>query len=236
MDLNVVDNIGKGNYDSKAVQSRRVSPNKLPTFSANRMNLDEQVAQFDEMVYGDYQEPVAADGQTYVPKNADQLMDMMTKPLTMENISGSKLPDAIKRSIISNPLIEQPLEDPRMNELTEKLAKGIPGIQKSMQILNDLERKDAEKKALNEERIINTNPQGQNGTIDYSVIRSIIEEVVDEKLSKFAPMLTESVGGNCGALSVMNIKNNKFLFLDDNDNIFECQMVFRGKNKAKRKK
>ena len=106
MDLNVVDNIGKGNYDSKAVQSRRVSPNKLPTFNASRVNLDEQVAQFDDMVYGDYQEPVSADGQTYVPKNADQLMDMMTKPLTMENISGSKLPDAIKRSIISNPLIE----------------------------------------------------------------------------------------------------------------------------------
>lgn len=233
MDLNVVDNIGKGNYDSKAVQSRRVSPNKLPTFNASRVNLDEQVAQFDDMVYGEYQEPVSADGQTYVPKNADQLMDMMTKPLTMENISGSKLPDAIKRSIISNPLIEQPLEDPRMNELTEKLAKGIPGIQKSMQILNNLEKKDAEKKELNEERI--AKPK-QQGTIDYDAIRSIIEEVVDEKLSKFAPMLTESVGANCGALSVMNIRNNKFLFLDDNDNIFECQMVFKGKNKARRKK
>ena len=233
MDLNVVDNIGKGNYDSKAVQSRRVSPNNLPTFNASRVNLDEQVAQFDDMVYGDYQEPVSADGQTYVPKNADQLMDMMTKPLTMENISGSKLPDAIKRSIISNPLIEQPLEDPRMNELTEKLAKGIPGIQKSMQILNNLEKKDAEKKELNEERIVRPK---QQGTIDYDAIRSIIEEVVDEKLSKFAPMLTESVGANCGALSVMNIKNNKFLFLDDNDNIFECQMVFKGKNKARRKK
>lgn len=233
MDLNVVDNIGKGNYDSKAVQSRRVSPSNLPTFSAGGMNLDEQVARFDEMVYGDYSEPVAADGQTYVPKNADQLMDIMTKPLTMENISGSKLPDAIKRSIISNPLIEQPTEDPRMNELTEKLAKGMPGIQKSMQILNDLEKKDAEKRELNEERI--ARPK-QQGTIDYDVIRSIIEEVVDEKLTKFAPMLTESRGANCGALSVMNIKNNKFLFLDDNDNIFECQMVFKGKNKAKRKK
>lgn len=233
MDLNVADNIGKGSYDSKDVQSRRVLPNKLPTFNASRVNLDEQVAQFDEMVYGDYQEPVSADGQTYVPKNADQLMDMMTKPLTMENISGSKLPEAIKRSIISNPLVEQPLEDPRMNELTEKLAKGIPGIQKSMQILNDLEKKDAEKKELNEERSVSTK---QQGTIDYNVIRTIIEEVVDEKLSKFAPMLTESRGSNCGALSVMNIRNNKFLFLDDNDNIFECQMVFKGKNKARRKK
>ena len=120
-----------------------------------------------------------------------------------------------------------------MNELTEKLAKGIPGIQKSMQILNDLEKKDAEKKELNEDRI--TRPT-QQGAIDYNVIRTIIEEVVDEKLSKFAPMLTESHGSNCGALSVMNIRNNKFLFLDDNNNIFECQMVFKGKNKARRKK
>ena len=170
--------------------------------------------------------------QAYL-RNANQLMDIMTKPLTMENISGSKLPDAIKRSIISNPLIEQPTEDPRMNELTEKLAKGMPGIQASMKILNDLDKIDAEKKELNEERIARPKPQA---TIDYDVIRSIIEEVVDEKLNKFAPMLTESRGSNCSALSVMNIKNNKFLFLDDNDNIFECQMVFKGKNKVKRKK
>jgi len=234
MDLNVVDNIGKGNYDSKSVQSRMVSPGKLPTFKTIRPNLDEQVAQLDEMVYGDYHETVSTDGQTYVPKNADQLMDIMTKPLTMESISDSKLPEAIKRSIISNPLIEQPIEDPRMNELTEKLAKGIPGIQKSMQILNDLEKKDAEKRELNEEKIIRPNQSVSD--IDYGMIKTIVESVVDEKLSQFIPTLTESVNQKCGSLSVMNIRNNKFLFLDDNDNIFECQMVFKGKNKAKRKK
>lgn len=234
MDLNVVDNIGKGNYDSKAVQSRRVSPSSLPTFNASSMNLDEQVSQFDDMVFGDYQEPVMGDGNVFVPKTATQMLDIMEKnPITMENITGSRLPDAIKRSIISNPLIEQPTEDPRMNELTEKLAKGMQGIQASKKILNDLDKIDAEKKELNEERI---SRQKVHGNIDYEVIRSIIEEVIDEKFTKFAPMLTESRGTDCGALSVMNIKNNKFLFLDDNDNIFECQMVFKGKNKAKRKK
>lgn len=233
MDLNVADNIGKGKFDSREVQSRMISPSKLPTFSGSRMNLDEQVAQFDQMVYGDYQEPVS-DGTAYVPKNADQLMDMMTKPLTMENVSSSKLPDAIKQSIISNPLIEQPINDPRMDALTEKLAKGIPGIQKSMQILNDLEKKDAEKRELNEEKTIRPN-QSASG-IDYGLIKSIVESVVEEKLSQLKPMLTESVNPNCGSLSVMNIRNNKFLFLDDNDNIFECQMVFKGKNKAKRKR
>jgi len=49
-------------------------------------------------------------------------------------------------------------------------------------------------------------------------------------------MLNESTGHGTPSLSVMNIRNDKFLFLDSDDNIFECQMVYKGKNKAKRKK
>ena len=160
----------------------------------------------------------------------------MTGALSSAQITKSGLPESIKRSIMAQPLTLSPIEDPNMTALEERLQRTMPGIQKSMKILSDLDQYDLEQK---EKTMAESKPRNDNAAtsaIDYALIKTIVESVVDEKLNSMRQMLNESTGHGTPSLSVMNIRNDKFLFLDSDDNIFECQMVYKGKNKAKRKK
>ena len=230
MDINLVEDIGNNvKYDKTSVESRRVSPGSVPAFKNQSMLHEEQIRKFDDMVYG---KPVD-EGKQY---DAKKEMEKMTGALSSAQITKSGLPESIKRSIMAQPLTLSPIEDPNMTALEERLQRTMPGIQKSMKILSDLDQYDLEQR---EKMVSETKPRNDNAatsTIDYSLIKTIVESVVDEKLNGMRQMLNESTGYGTPSLSVMNIRNDKFLFLDSDDNIFECQMVYKGKNKAKRKK
>lgn len=230
MDINLVEDIGNNvKYDKTSVESRRVSPSSVPTFGNQSALHEEQIRKLDDMVYG---KPVD-EGKQY---DAKKEMEKMTGALSSAQITKSGLPESIKRSIMAQPLTLSPIEDPNMTALEERLQRTMPGIQKSMKILSDLDQYDLEQR---EKMVSETKPRNDNAatsTIDYSLIKTIVESVVDEKLNGIRQMLNESTGYGTPSLSVMNIRNDKFLFLDSDDNIFECQMVYKGKNKAKRKK
>lgn len=230
MDINLVEDIGNNvKYDKASVESRRVSPSSVPTFGNQSALHEEQIRKLDDMVYG---KPVD-EGKQY---DAKKEMEKMTGALSSAQITKSGLPESIKRSIMAQPLTLSPIEDPNMTALEERLQRTMPGIQKSMKILSDLDQYDLEQR---EKMVSETKPRNDNAatsTIDYSLIKTIVESVVDEKLNGIRQMLNESTGYGTPSLSVMNIRNDKFLFLDSDDNIFECQMVYKGKNKAKRKK
>ena len=230
MDINLVEDIGNNvKYDKTSVESRRVSPGSVPAFNNQSMLHEEQIRKFDDMVYG---KPVD-DGKQY---DAKKEMEKMTGALSSAQITKSGLPESIKRSIMAQPLTLSPIEDPNMTALEERLQRTMPGIQKSMKILSDLDQYDLEQK---EKTMAESKPRNDAATtsaIDYALIKTIVESVVDEKLNGMRQMLNESTGHGTPSLSVMNIRNDKFLFLDSDDNIFECQMVYKGKNKAKRKK
>lgn len=230
MDINLVEDIGNNvKYDKTSVESRRVSPGSVPAFNNQSMLHEEQIRKFDDMVYG---KPVD-DGKQY---DAKKEMEKMTGALSSAQITKSGLPESIKRSIMAQPLTLSPIEDPNMTALEERLQRTMPGIQKSMKILSDLDQYDLEQK---EKTMAESKPRNDTATtsaIDYALIKTIVESVVDEKLNGMRQILNESTGNGTPSLSVMNIRNDKFLFLDSDDNIFECQMVYKGKNKAKRKK
>lgn len=230
MDINLVEDIGNNvKYDKTSVESRRVSPSSVPTFGNQSALHEEQIRKLDDMVYG---KPVD-DGQRY---DAKKEMEKMTGALSSAQITKSGLPESIKRSIMAQPLTLSPIEDPNMTALEERLQRTMPGIQKSMKILSDLDQYDLEQK---EKTMVESKPRNDTSAtsaIDYALIKTIVESVVDEKLNGMRQMLNESTGRGTPSLSVMNIRNDKFLFLDSDDNIFECQMVYKGKNKAKRKK
>lgn len=230
MDINLVEDIGNNvKYDKTSVESRRVSPRSVPTFGNQSALHEEQIRKLDDMVYG---KPVE-DNEKYDPKKD---MEKMTGVLSSVQITQSGLPESIKRSIMAQPLTLSPIEDPNMTALEERLQRTMPGIQKSMKILSDLDQYDLEQKEKTMAESKPRNDTATASTIDYALIKTIVESVVDEKLNGMRQMLNESTGNGTPSLSVMNIRNDKFLFLDSDDNIFECQMVYKGKNKAKRKK
>ena len=94
----------------------------------------------------------------------------------------------------------------------------------------DKEKENARKAALNEAM------QRGNTGIDYDAIRQIVETAVRSLKDELRSELNESVvhsRQNDVSLKAMKM-GSKFLFLDSDDNVYECQMVYKGKNKKKR--
>jgi len=139
--------------------------------------------------------------------------------------SHSKIPKSILNSIIKNPL-DMPSTDPKMDAFTQKLQEKLPeGINRSYAIQNALEGKD-KAKAIDE--------KSHSNSIDYEMIKMIVENAVEKKLSELkGTLLTEGKENEDHSLRAMKI-GNKFLFLDNDNNIFECQMKYIGKNKKRK--
>lgn len=141
------------------------------------------------------------------------------------NYSHSKIPKSILNSIIKNPL-DMPSTDPKMDAFTQKLQEKLPeGINRSYAIQNALEGKD-KAKAIDE--------KSHSNSIDYEMIKMIVENAVEKKISELkGTLLTEGKENEGHSLRAMKI-GNKFLFLDNDNNVFECQMKYIGKNKKRK--
>ena len=99
-------------------------------------------------------------------------------------------------------------------------------------IIKRVEENDRKKRGITE----NAKPTGENvASIDYGLIKSIIESVVDEKLSQMkGSMLNESRTASLPNIKgIQMINENTFWMLDTSDNIYECSMKYKGKNKRK---
>lgn len=198
---------------------KRVSQSQF--LSGNLDTLTEQIFGNDLIATEEGQKP-------YDPKEE---MKMLKNGLP-KDLSKSKLPDAIKESIANNPLMITS-EDPKMDAFTAKLAKAR-GIQKTSDIMNKLAEDDREKEAKRKE----LNEVVTHESIDYSLIKTIVENSVKSLKKEIKEEIAESVNhvniSQEPNLKVMKM-GSKFLFLDDQNNIYECQLIYRGKNKGHKK-
>lgn len=222
MDLNKIDEIGK---DKNVLNERVVSRKDIPQYTGSVESLD---AMFNN--------PNNQPTEMYNPREAIKRMnENMTEGKTL---GGKKMPNAIRESIVNNPLM-MPSEDDDMSKFTDRLEQTLGGIQRSMGILKESERMDREKNVQQRinESVSDTRvspASTSNGGVDYELIKLIVERVIDDKL-KNSGMLTEGASReNSSELSVMSI-GKKFLFLDNDDNIYECTLTYKGKNKKRKK-
>lgn len=233
MDLNEVLEVGNNPNNNIPTQQYTQSGAALDEMTSTNVNV------LDELVYGGGGgEFVLPKPETKIYNPTEDLKRMKSiSEIPDENFKKSRLPRAIKESFMQNPINVEPLADPQLEALTQRLSGNDGSFSRSVEILRQLEERDGQKnfnKALNE---ASTKSTSQTSGIDYELIKAIVESVVDKKLSQYKQQLTESASrGNSGnSLAVMNIRKDKFLFLDDDNNIFECQMVYKGKNKARKK-
>ena len=226
MDLNEVINIGENkSYDRESVEKRRVTNGNLQTFNGRNIISG---SDFDRLGDSAFLSPVN-EGSTGVYNAQDDLERMKSMKIDKAKLANSKLPDFIKESIVSNPLnVDPALVDSKMTQFTEQLGQKL-GLQKSVNILQQLEEIDEQKSQK-----ASLNEVTNNGGVDYGMIKMIVEKVIDEKFGDLSSVLNESLRRVSPGLSVMSIKD-KFLYLDDQDNIYECQMVYKGKNKKRKK-
>lgn len=156
-----------------------------------------------------------------VPYSAKADMERLKKGIP-NDLSHCKLPSAIIESIKQNPLTDIS-EDPQMDNFTRTLGESM-GIKQSANIIEKLEKKDNNNN-ITETKVVNSN-------VDYGMIKMIIENVIDEKLQK----IQENKMLNENSTTQSNIKTvqfgtDKFLFLDSDDNVYECVMKYKGKRK-----
>lgn len=141
----------------------------------------------------------------------------------------TKIPKQIIQSIIQNPL-DMPSVDPKMDAFTEKLKMSLPeSINRSYEIQSRLEKQDEKKTPVISESTTST-------SIDYEMIKLIIENAINKKIDDIKnTLLTESQNhlNSTPSLKAMKL-GEKFLFLDGDNNVFECQMKYIGKNKKKK--
>lgn len=146
--------------------------------------------------------------------------------------SHSKLPRQIIESIAANPL-DMTVVDPKMDAFTEKLKQTLPNsFNRSYEIQEKLEKQDRQE--LNEVQG-NNNATSASVNVDYELIKTIVESVVDKKINELKKgMVNENLSyGSNSSLKAMKL-GEKFLFLDSDNNIFECQMKYIGKNKKRK--
>lgn len=139
-----------------------------------------------------------------------------------QDLSHCKLPQSIIESIIKNPLTDISINT-EMDSFTESLGESL-GLKQSVDIIDKLNKREEK---ITENKTIN---------VDYEMIKMIVENVIDKKLDSFKQTLnilnenkTQPVSSN---LKTMHF-GDKFLFLDSDDNVYECVMQYKGKRKKR---
>lgn len=201
---------------------------------ANQQDLDKLIESYDKQLYGPSAEPVLKQEQAEkydAKKEMERLKEIEAHGgRSAVNLEGKNIPKGIVESILNNPLDLKPI-DPRMDALEEKLKDNMPGIKAAANILERVEKRDEEARAKINENLIQ--PQTNNVSVDYELIKTIIESTIDKKLSEIKTSLNESVERQKQYVPSMKLLNfkDKFYFVDNDNNVFECEMKYRGKRK-----
>ena len=201
--------------------------------SGEKLNTYDSISQtFNENMYGDQLIPMDAQREEYHAEDEMERIKGHMKPVDLEK---KKIPSYIVEEILKNPIdvssMANELEkgDSRWAQLEEKIKGKKGGINASAELLKKIETQESKQKIIeNKKQNIN---EIKSSNIDYSIIKSIVESVLDEKLKS----LNESINirENAPSAKILSFKD-KFYFVDNKDNVFECVMEYKGKRKRKK--
>lgn len=218
---------------SRKLEDKTASSTRNPTtqnaaYGGN--GLDNMIQQYDAAVYGPPSTTYSEEemGKYSVEKELERITKMKENGATSNlHLEGRGIPKSIVESIINNPLISEPPKDYKMEALTDRLSQSS-GIKKAIEIMKTTDEID--KSTINE-KVVNQpsqQPISSGGGIDYEMIKLLIENAIDKKLNT----LNESKqgGGYAPSMKYLSFKD-KFYFVDNDDNVFECEMKYKGKRK-----
>lgn len=199
----------------------------------NQHDLDMLIENYDQQVYGPITETKQEEKYSATAE-MERLKEIEANGgRAAVNLEGRNIPRNIVESIINNPLDMPPVVDSRMTALEEKLAEKNGGIQKAVEVMKRVDKQEAEAKAKLTEQI---NPRTNviSAAIDYELVKTIVESVLDKRLGELKQTINESYTSNTNSyvpsMKMLSFKDN-FFFVDNDDNVFECVMKYKGKRK-----
>ncbi len=230
--LELFKKLQEGGATDAAVQPRRSE--SAPTFSAR------SIEDIDEAVFGKY-DP----SEDTSSNNGDKLLlETMkeyangevsedTRKRVEENIKNLKIPKAILQSMMSQPLIETKIGKDDIDEFMEKQAMKNANIQASNRIIQKVDEMDSAR----QQRKTQEQPRTADITENLlQAVRETVETTIEKKFSELngKTKLNESSAKNVPSIRmIQEVDGGKFLLLDSDDNVYECTMVYKGKNKKR---
>jgi len=227
--LEINTRLEKGEVQAK----QKANPNRQRVSS--QQELDQLIEGYDQAVYGPSAEPVMLPNERKkysAWEENEHLREIAERggraPVDLEN---KHIPHQILEEIINNPLELKPFTDTNIDKLTQRLDGNMPGIKASMNILEKIDKREQEQKKKINENILPKRSEGES--IDYDRLTSIIEEVIDRKLNGLNEAISRKSQPYIPSMKFMNFKDN-FYFVDNDNNVFECVMKYKGKQKKKK--
>lgn len=167
------------------------------------------------------------EGVSYTPKknlNENRLLAQKNVVVNEEIMKKSKLPKSVLESFQKEPGEPFSLDAPVQTSVLDGL---------DLQTLEELREETSKKPVINEER------QNQGGFIDYSLLRTIINEAVQENVKKYVSAMTKKLmtestktGNSIQAIKV----GDKFSFITENGDVYEATLKFKTNINTKGKK
>ena len=197
--------------------------------ASNKQDLDRIIEDFDRQVYGPTQLKEEEEEKYDPRKEYERLKEINAHGgRGAVNLEGRNIPKDIVESIINNPL-DMPINSD-LDSLEERIKGKMPGIKAAADILKKVEKKQQEARTKINENVIT---HDNDTKIDYELIKSIVEKAIDNRLSEIKTNLNENIERQetyVPSMKLMNFKD-KFLFVDNDNNVFECEMKYKGKRK-----
>lgn len=232
----------------QAAKQQKNSPNEQKSVPKQNNHVSENmvignIESLDDMVFGKPDESSNEIFEEY-PNNVQRKVYSAEEEMReiknggydyQSQISNSKMPKQILESLIESPLDMKPINEANEEVMSQELHN------RTLDIINKLDMRDKSSKLKesqepSKETLYETeNPCSHGSNFSLSELSSIIENIVDKKFKQYGNMLTESVDrNNVSKLGIMTI-GDKFRFMDDIGNVYECTMKFIGKGKIKNK-
>lgn len=239
------------NMDKKGEKKGSVTPQRpmrTPVSLHEQINnANKAIDNIDKMYNAPYV-PTKEEREAWnTERGREELTEMADKSVFLEKLKQSKLPTAIIESMKQNPCNYDPSvvnnimgpENALFKKLNEAYGKskeepvrGVKAIQQINEQLKTRDKQIAEEAAtISGKQVVTEDVIGTTSIIDLQAIEQIIERVLDRKLNALNESISRKIPSTVRSMSITESGN--FRFLDNEDNVYECQMKYLGKRKKK---
>lgn len=136
--------------------------------------------------------------------NNQPIQETVQRPMSSMNVQNSKLPQAIVESMLNNQIDTSCLDPNGMSNVMKLMEQNHPTPKPQKQVIK-------------EDKVLPSSSAG----IDYSLIKTIVEECIDRKLKEL----------NENTLKGIKLKEGKIALVDNGGNVFHATLEYKGKQK-----
>lgn len=230
---------------SKMTQSPKKTMQTPISMYEQMQRADKQIANIDAAYNSPYI-PSQEEKETWnTERGREELTEMADRSAFLKKLENSRLPAAIIESMKSNPCnydVEtvngmMGPENALFKKLNEAYGKEkqepVRGVKALNQINEQLDKRDREKAERNGQlsEMTNTAEVKTSQSFDLDLLEQVIERVIDRKMNALNETISRD--GNQSIKMMSLTENGNFRFLDNDGNVYECQMKYLGKRKKK---